>query len=248
MGKSLILAIDELASGQAQAFQTVNDAVAALEQSVNKVLLSTSVANANITLTELQFARNGFHRVNGHTAAINLYVPETINTIQTNRLFFVRNDGTGDLTVRTLTSVASVVVAPGSSGIIHAEYRTMRSLSSSGGSGSSSFSLAVFNPTLAAANAELLRYIFVDNVTMQDNFSGSRGSIRVNPTSSMAFDVKKNGVSIGSVTVSTGGVFTFNTTAATTEVFAIGDILTIHTPVAQDPTGADFVINLKGTK
>ena len=250
MGKSLQLAIDELAENQAQAFQTVNDAVAALEQSDNKLLTKTVVANAAQTLTELEFTRNSVILVTGHTAAINLTVPNTVNLVNTNRRISVLNGGTGDITVRTAAPVATVIVAAGGSANVHVEFNTVRAIGSGGGGGggSTSFSVGIFNPGLAAANAEQLRYIFVDNVTFPDNFTGARGSIRVNPTSVMSFDVKRGGTSIGTITISTGGVFTFNTTAATVETFAIGDVLTIHTPVTQDPTGADFAINLKGTR
>lgn len=250
MGKSLILGVDELVENQAQAFQTVNDGLAAHEQSNNKLLTKTVVANAAQTLTELEFTRNSIILVTGHTAAINLTVPNVVNTVPVNRRFSVINGGTGDVTVRTATPAATVIVAAGAARSLHADSNTIRDVGGGGGggSGSASFSLGVFNPGLAAADAELLRYVFVDNVSFTDNFGGSRGSIRVNPTSAITFAVFKNTTAIGTVAISTSGVFTFDTTGTTNETFAIGDRLIVRTPVTQDPTAADIAFNFKGTR
>jgi hypothetical protein len=51
--------------------------------------------------------------------------------------------------------------------------------------------------------------------------------------------VKNNGTTIGTITVSTGGVVTFATTG-TTVACAAGDLITIIAPSTVDTTIADF--------
>jgi hypothetical protein len=100
MGKTLRLAINELASGQVQAFTTVNDALSALENSINRVL-TISNQNTQYTITETNFTRNGVLFFTGQTTGINVVFPVTVNGVSTNRLIFVRNEGTGLLTLKT---------------------------------------------------------------------------------------------------------------------------------------------------
>jgi hypothetical protein len=251
MGKSLLLNVNELLENQAQAFQTVNDGLSHHEQSNNRLKLYTVVANAAQTVNEVDFTRNHVFRFVGGTAPVTVNFPHLLNTVvPTNRIVSVINGGTDNLLLRT-TPLAGITLAAEASATIHIESTTVRLVSGSGASGGSSggtFSIGIFNPGLAAANAEQLRYIFIDPVDFQDNFAGSRGSIGVNATAAMAFAVKRNGTSIGTVTINPAGVYTFSTTGTGTESFASGDVLTVHTPVAQDATGADFAINFKGTK
>lgn len=92
----------------------------------------------------------------------------------------------------------------------------------------------------------LLLFVAEQSMTFADNFSGSRGSCGTNPTSSFVMDVQKNGASVGSITISTGGAFTFNTTG-TTVTLAAGDVLKIVAPATADATCANVAISLKGT-
>lgn len=84
-------------------------------------------------------------------------------------------------------------------------------------------------------------------VTLQDNFANSVGIIVTNPTASFVMTVERNSVQIGTITVSTGGIFTFATSGATTEIFNAGDHLTITAPVAVDATASAISVTLSGT-
>jgi hypothetical protein len=95
-----------------------------------------------------------------------------------------------------------------------------------------------------------LLYSFVSHIpwTLPMNMVGSRASVGVNPTASASFSLKKNGTSIGSITISTAGVVTLGTFGAGNQAFVAGDVMSITAPTTQDATLADFSLSLYGTR
>lgn len=103
-------------------------------------------------------------------------------------------------------------------------------------------------PGKPGASALVLLLTFTRAVTFAGNFAGSAGTVGTNPAATAVYTVNKNGSSIGTISISTGGVFTFSTTAGATESFASGDRMTITAPSSQDTTLADVAITLAGTR
>lgn len=66
--------------------------------------------------------------------------------------------------------------------------------------------------TAPGASEMMFQHTFTQTVTFQDDFLGFKAHCGTNPGSTYAFDMKLNGTSIGTVTVSTSGVTTINTT------------------------------------
>lgn len=95
------------------------------------------------------------------------------------------------------------------------------------------------------ASEVLCLYPILESTTLPDNFSGSVGVVLTNPTSSFVIDVQKNGVSVGSITISTGGVFTFNTTGTTVSLVS-SDYLTFVAPATPDATIKNFGVTMTG--
>jgi hypothetical protein len=89
---------------------------------------------------------------------------------------------------------------------------------------------------------------FPRTVIFAANFSGSYGTVRVNPTAVATYTIKKNGTAIGTIVVSTGGVVTFTTTAGAAQTFNAGDRMTVEAPSPQDGTLADAAFTLAGTR
>ena len=81
--------------------------------------------------------------------------------------------------------------------------------------------------------------------TLPASFTGSVGKCLSNPTSAYTMNVLQNGTSIGTISISTSGVFTFTAASATT--FAAGDLLEVVAPVTADPTVGKFGITLLGS-
>lgn len=87
---------------------------------------------------------------------------------------------------------------------------------------------------------------FTESVLFPANFAGSRGKVETNPGASYAIDVKKNGSTVGTITIATNGTFTFATTAGATVSCAAGDELDFYGP-ASAGTAAGIKFTLTGT-
>ena len=79
------------------------------------------------------------------------------------------------------------------------------------------------------------------------NFVGSIGNIDTNPTASFAIDVQDDGVSIGTITIGTGGAFTFVTAGGTIQTVAAGSVLSFIAPASVDATAASAIWTLLGS-
>lgn len=250
MSKSPILGITEIAPTQDNKSITHNDAVKALEAASNAILAFSAIGAGPVTLTEAQATGNMVFTLVGGSAAFNVVFPSQINTVNAKRVFAVRNnDTTYDATIKASTgSGTTVVVKPGEGALIVQDYEDMTLLSSAPVVTANPYDIGVYVPSLPDDGAELLKFIAVRGFSLADDFAASRGHVGTNPTASAIFTVKKNGASIGTVTVSTGGVFTFNTTGATAETFVAGDYLSLEAPSPQDATMADISIIFFGVR
>lgn len=114
------------------------------------------------------------------------------------------------------------------------------------GGGSNVRPIAFFFTTTPTASEVLCLYTACESITLADDFAGSVGDVGTNPTSSFALDVQKNGASVGTITISTGGSFTFVTSGGSVSL-ASGDQIKVVGPVTPDATCADVSITLKGT-
>lgn len=100
----------------------------------------------------------------------------------------------------------------------------------------------------APPNATVLQLIcFSRPVSMSGNFAGSTGHCGANPTATAVYTVYKNGSTIGTVTISTSGAFTFASTSGAAPSFAIGDTLSILTPIT-DATLSSVTMTFAGTR
>jgi hypothetical protein len=89
----------------------------------------------------------------------------------------------------------------------------------------------------------------VRDIAFPANFSGSVGHIGTNPTSTYAIDVQDNGSSIGTISISTGGAFTFSTSSGTAKTVSSGHRIEFYAPANSpaDATAANIAATLKGT-
>lgn len=118
----------------------------------------------------------------------------------------------------------------------------------SGSGGAAELDFAVFFPGGPPTSNQLLgKFVAARDFEFPADFAGSVGHIGTNPTGSFAIAVSVNGASAGTITISTGGVFTFVTTAnAPVDVF-IGDEVEFEGPGSADATAADIAFTLIGT-
>ena len=105
--------------------------------------------------------------------------------------------------------------------------------------------ISFFFTTTPTSSEVLLLYTACEAISLADDFAGSVGDVGTNPTASFVLDVQKNGSSVGTITISTGGAFTFATTGGAVSL-ASGDQIKIVAPSSADATCANVSITLKG--
>lgn len=79
----------------------------------------------------------------------------------------------------------------------------------------------------------LYLHTVTDACTIADDFAGSVGDVGTNPSSSFVMDVAVNGTNVGTITIATTGIFTFNTTAGAISLVA-GDRISVTAPASVD--------------
>jgi hypothetical protein len=114
-------------------------------------------------------------------------------------------------------------------------------------SASQPFDLMAFYPGVPTASALVTRVPVARAVTFPSGLTGSVGKASVAATASTAFDIQKNGTSVGTMTFAASATSaTF--TAASAISLAAGDILSIVAPGTADATLASVGIVLAGSR
>jgi hypothetical protein len=109
------------------------------------------------------------------------------------------------------------------------------------------FDLTAFYPGVPAASAIVTRVPVARAVTFPSGLAGSIGKASVAATGSAAFDVQKNGASVGTITFAAGATSaTFAAASAIT--LAAGDLIAIISPGTADATLANVGIVLAGVR
>src|SRR5689334_16007411 len=70
-------------------------------------------------------------------------------------------------------------------------------------------SVGFFQSNVLADADIVARYLFVEAATFPADFLGSRGHVETLPTAAATMDVQRNGVSIGTILIASGGAVTF---------------------------------------
>ncbi len=93
------------------------------------------------------------------------------------------------------------------------------------------------------------KLIAVRDIALPANFSGAVGHVGTNPSATFAIDVQDNGSTIGTISISSGGAFTFTTSAGTAKTVTSGHRIEFYAPANSpaDATVANIAATLKGT-
>ena len=122
LGKTPILQNDLMAEGDNNKYLLFNDALVALEDSGNR-LLEISLAASNRTMLESEVLRYAIFKFVGHTVPRTVTLPITVGsgTDPFERMFAVRNDGTGAITLTTANAGDNAVVPSGETAIVYCD-------------------------------------------------------------------------------------------------------------------------------
>lgn len=250
MSTSAILGITEIAQNQANRYITLANLLAALEQAANRKFTKAVAGTGPVTLTQTEVTRNVYLELTVGTSsdAFNVVYPDVVDVINSaERIFVVKNSTLFDATVKATSAGTTVVIRAGGVAWIQQSGVNMTRLTYYDGGTTAPYDIGCFVPGLPDAGVTCLTFVATRAITFADDFLGSRGFVGVNPTATAAFDILRNGSSIGSISISTGGAFTFNTTGAGVSL-AVGDRISLTTPSPQDTTLSNVSITLFGSR
>jgi len=245
MSNTPLLDIPEVGATQNNKATTVNNAINALEQAMNKGRAITAIGTGPATITESQLVRNALFRLQGASANFDFEIPSTVKRLTTERVFAVRNETSYVATIKASTgSGAEVELSAGKQGIFYMLDEDVYLVALSGDT-TAVYDFGFYYNGLPPDNAELMKIVAVRAFDVGANLSGFRGHCAVNPTASAAFTVAKNGSTVATITVSTGGSFSASGSAFSV---AAGDRISITAPSPQDATLANVSIMIAGTR
>lgn len=247
MSTSTILNITELEQSQNSRYITINNMLAALEGAANAKLAKTVSGSGPVNLTSDECTRYAYYVASGGSGNFNFVFLGEIGSNNADRLFVFKNASSYVATVKSDAAGTTVVVAAGASCVIHQSHDDMVKLAEFDGLTTAPYDIGAFLPGLPEDGIECFKFTATRAIDFADDFAGSVGHCGVNPTSTAAFDLLKNGSSIGSISISTGGAFTFNTTGGAVAL-AIGDRLSVTSPSPQDATLANVSFVFLGTR
>lgn len=257
MAASELLLLTEIAFSQAQADQAITDNFARVERAFNDTI-DVDMSGGDVTLSVFDVIENVFFRViNAGTITRNITVPNEVLSLTnlTKRIMVFHSDAANSVDVKIFAQGnpneiatigvggTAVVYIHGSNGYIIATHA-----SQAASTPSLTYETHTFVSGQPGSSDELNRVPFTQTVTFGGNFSGARGSVRVNPTSAYSIDIRKNDVSVGTASITTGGAVSFVSNGGNSVVFNPGDVLTLVSQAAIDGTLEDVSILLLGSK
>ncbi|TGN62338.1 hypothetical protein E4L95_07070 [Paracoccus liaowanqingii] len=235
------LAAPHVAAAQNQKEVTINDATDALDLAMTASLSVDCSAGGSITVTAPQARRNVRLSLTGTPAAdVTLVLPAVP------RLLLIRNSTLRQVSVRNATG-ATAALAAGSESVFYSSGGgvTVAGLSTAAAAQVYDFGMLTF-PTPGASET-LGKVIIPRAVILPANLTGAVGHVDANPAADFVIDVTRNGFSVGTITISPAGAFTFTTPGGAPVVLVAGDVVRFVAPSIADPTIAGIALTIAGS-
>lgn len=116
-----------------------------------------------------------------------------------------------------------------------------------GGASSQPYDIGAQIPSSPSASLVMLRYKFPRTVVFPASLTDSQGTAGTAATAQTDFDIRRNGVSVGTMRFAAAGT-SASFIAASQQTYNAGDILTVIAPASPDATLAGVSFVLAGTR
>jgi hypothetical protein len=110
--------------------------------------------------------------------------------------------------------------------------------------GAAAYDFRLTFQTAPTASEVLERIILPREVVLSGDIAGTASLVGVNPTATFDIDIQDDGVSVGTISISTGGVVTTTTAGGLRQVLAAGSKIEFIAPAGVDGTIADVDITV----
>jgi len=244
------LTLSQVSASQNNKEVTINDKGGEIDAALTEVVTLT-IDNTNAgTVTQAQLQRAAMLQIDPDgTTPPDAAITITVGTAFKRGNFAVFNNTSFDVTVEVSGQSATPPTVPaGEVFMVNLDGTDVRSAGGGGGGGTSYYDVPMAYSGGPPTSSEVMTSVMIARqVTFPANFSGSYGNIGTNPTATFDIDVRDDGASIGTISISTSGVFTFTTNGGTQKVVAAGSLLEFIAPATTDSTAADMIATLAGT-
>jgi hypothetical protein len=245
------LNLSQVAAAQNQKEVTINDQAGQLDAALTEQF-DADVSASNVALTAEQYRRAIHIKATGAATA-----GRTVTLQAIKKLSIISNFSTTDsvdfvLGSATITLDPAADAANPTMALVYTDgtadglYQVSSGVGGGGGAESYDFGFtfgAEPNASTVIQRVQLSRAIEVPA-----NMAGSTGSVDTNPTSTYDIDVQDDGVSIGTISISTGGAFTFTTAGGTAKSIVAGSVITFVSPGSPDGTVAGVAVGIVATE
>lgn len=245
------LNLSQVSESQNQKETTINDQAGELDAALTEQFVA-DVSAGNVALTAAEYRRAIHIKASGAATA-----GRTVTLQAIKRMVVISNFSTSDsvdfiLGSATITLAAAADAANPTMALVYTD-GTANGLfavsSGAGGGGSGAFDFGFSYPGGPPASQEqLLKFIVTRDITVPADFAAAAGHVGTNPTAQFDIDVTDDGVSIGTISIDTSGVFTFETDGNTEQSIAAGSVVRFVAPLATDATVADIAVGIQATE
>lgn len=217
-----------VSESQANFDVAVNDQVDEVVDSLTKSVAKNADSSNAVSVSEAELQRAG-RIVVGEVAspAPTGDITVTVAAFRRGRFIVINNTNQTVIVQISGQSVTAPRIPAGLAGNLDSDGSDVRPLD---GSSSRAYDLPFRSADTPADGVELDAHVMVRDVIIPANMSGSQGRVSANPDASYEISIKKNGGEIGTVTISTGGAFTFATSGGAAQSLEAGDVLTAVAP------------------
>lgn len=231
------LSLPQVAAAQTQKEVTINAATQQLSAALADYL-TIDMTSAGHTLSATEFTGYMGFKSTNNSVSRTLTIPATKRA-----LFFVSNGGSATLSIAVGST--TLTLASGGFSFFQTDGTTNGLVSIILSAPGDEVDIGFVYSGLPL-NGQIINYPVNQTLKLVTSLTGSKFTLGTNPASTATYTLKKNGSSIGSIAISTGGVFT--PTFSSDITFSPGDVFNIIAPSPQDTTLADVGLNFKFVK
>ncbi|MBV0891527.1 hypothetical protein KTN05_06610 [Paracoccus sp. Z118] len=208
------LAAPHVAASQNQKEVTINDATDALDLAITASLGIDCSAGGSISVTSDQARRHVRLSLTGTPAGdFTLLLPAVP------RMVLIQNATGRQVTVKN-ASGATVVLGAGIQSVFYSSGSGVSVAGSASAAPAQVYDFGMLTFSTPGASETLGKVTIPRAVSLPADLAGSAGHVDVNPAASFEIDVTRNGVSVGTITISTAGAVSFATAGAAAVVLA----------------------------
>lgn len=247
-----------IADGQADdQWQSSNDGLTQLGNALSDIYgggTGIDFSAGNVTLTSTQFRSANILKPSAALAAARTLILPAVkrpfifhNPDATYTVTLKKTDGASPETATSIAVAAGQIFVGYTDGTASGLFGAVVAVA--GAAAPIAYDVALSFPGTPTAGQLMGKLIAVRDIALSANFASSAGHVGTNPAATFDIDVKAAGSTIGTISISTGGTFTFTTSGGTAKTVTAGQRIEFYAPSNSpaEATIANIAATLKGT-